>query len=294
MIALVPEAVSPRFARWQWPQGSFVSFLAAGFLVLLALIEITFLRFPSSRLSSGTGPKANVAIWFGADGAGLFYLGLGLVYAALYIWVSAQSRRLGSAWPVGAIWGLVSGAIWLAVGAITDWFPEIGALRPVSLLLVLGAPVVAGFLGAKAGHRLVAGALAGFWCGVVSAVLIAVTIVGLDNAFAATLMHTNWLHDPTCPQAVGPALAGCEIGDDLGFVAVELTFIPLVWASLGALGGAVGLAATDRTVSLKTREHVEASTSGAVASRHSAARAPIIFVCILLTLFLVELILKLV
>ena len=288
MIALVPEAVSPRFARWQWPQGSFVSFLAAGFLVLLALIEITFLRFPSSRLSSGTGPKANVAIWFGADGAGLFYLGLGLVYAALYIWVSAQSRRLGSAWPVGAIWGLVSGAIWLAVSAITDWFPEIGALRPVSLLIVLGAPVVAGLLGAKAGHRLVAGALAGFWCGVVSAVLLAATIV------AATLMHTNWLHDPTCPQAVGPALAGCEIGDDLGFVAVELTFIPLVWASLGALGCAVGLAATDRTVSLKPREHVEASTSGAVASRHSAARAPIIFVCILLTLFLVELILKLV
>jgi hypothetical protein len=162
------------------------------------------------------------------------------------------------------------------------------------LLLVLGAPVVAGLLGARAGHRLLAGALAGFWCGVVSAVLIAGTIVGLDNAFAATLMHTNWLHDPTCPQAAGPALAGCEIGDDLGFVAVELTFIPLVWASLGALGGAVGLAATDRAVSLKAREHMEASTSGAVASRHSAVKAPFIFVCILLTLFLVELILKLV
>jgi hypothetical protein len=39
---------------------------------------------------------------------------------------------------------------------------------------------------------------------------------------------------------------------------------------------------------------MEASTSGAVASRHSAVKAPFIFVCILLTLFLVELILKLV
>jgi len=268
--------------------------LAAGFLLLLALIEITFVRFPGSRLSSGTGPKANVAIWFGADGAGLFYLGLGLVYAALYLWVAAHSRPSGSAWPEGAMWGLVSGVIWLAATALTDWLPVLRAIRPLSLLLVLGAPVLAGFLGAKAGHRFLDCILAGFWCGVVSAVLIAGTIVGLDNAFATTLIHTSWMHDPTCPQAAGPALAGCEIGDDLGLVAVELTFIPLVWASLGAFGGAVGLAAADRAVELKTREYAEVSTNGAIVGRHSAVRAPIIFVCMLLSLFVVEMILKLV
>jgi len=196
-----------------------VSLLAAGFLFLLALIEITFVRFPSSRLSSGTGPKANVAIWLGADGAGLFYLGLGLVYAAMYLWVGAHSSRLESAWPVGAIWGFVSGAVWLVATAITDWLPVVGVIRPLSLLLVLGAPVFAGLVGAKAGYRFLDCTLAGFWCGVVSAVLIAGTIVGLDNAFATTLIHTSWMHDPTWPQA-GPALAGCEIGDYLGLVAV--------------------------------------------------------------------------
>jgi hypothetical protein len=286
--------VSPRVARRQTADLSFVGGLAAGFLVLLALIEITFLRFPSSRLSSGTGPKANVAIWFGGDGAGFFYLALGLAYAALYVWVGARASRLEGGWPVGAFWGLVSGGVLLVVGAITDWLPAFGGLRPLSLLLALGAPVVAGLLGARASHRLMDGVVAGFWCGVVSAVLLAGTIVGLDNAFATTLMHTSWMHDPTCPQAAGPALAGCEIGDDLGLVAVELTFVPLIWAILGAIGAAAGLAAADQVVTSKTGNQTAVSASGTVASRQSEARGPTIFVVVLLILFLAEMILKIV
>jgi hypothetical protein len=292
MIALVPQPVSHRFARWQSPQRWFVGFLVVGFVVLLSLIEITFLRFPSSRPSSGTGPIANPAIWFGPDGAGLFYLGLGLLYAALYIWVGGRGRQSKGAWPPGAVWGVVSGAVWLLVSAITNWLPVFSLLRPLSLLLVLGAPIVAGLRGVKLGDRLRDGALAGFWCGVVGAVLIAGIIVGLDNVFATTLMHTGWMHDPTCPYAAGPALAGCEIGDDLGLVAVELTFLPLIWAGLGAVGGAVRLA--DRGPSTKTREHAIVSAGGVVAGRDSALTGPIIFGCILLTLFVAEVILKLV
>jgi hypothetical protein len=270
-----------------------VSFVVAGFLVLLALIEITFLRFPSSRLSSGTGPKANVAIWFGADGAGLFYLGLGLVYAALYLGVAGRSGRSARALRVGVTYGLLSGAIWLVVTAITDWLPGIDVLRPVSLLFVLGAPVLAGVLGAKAGDGLRDGALAGFWCGVLGAVLIAVTIVGLDNAFAATLMHTRWLNDPTCPQSAGPALAGCEIGDDLGLVGIELALLPLLWAGLGETGGAIGLAAPNGPIA-RLREDAAVSTGDAAADQPSVLRAPSVFGCLLLTLFVAEMIFKLV
>ena len=107
-------------------------------------------------------------------------------------------------------------------------------------------------------------------------------------------MHTSWMHDPTCPQAAGAALAGCEIGDDLGLVAVELTFVPLMWAILGAIGAAVGLAAADRVVSSKTRDHTEVSGTGTVASRHYEALGPTIFVGLLLIFFLVEMILKIV
>lgn len=268
--------------------------LAAGFACLLALLELTFLRFPTSRLSSGTGPKANVAIWFGPDGAGYVYLGLGLVYAALYIWVGAHSQQSHGPWRIGATWGLVAGAIWLAVCLIRDVLPVLGPLRPLSLSLILGSPVVAATLGAKAGEPMRDGILAGFWCGVVTTVLIAVTTVALDNAFATTLMHSSWMHDSRCPQPAGPALAGCAIGDDLGLVAIELTLLPLMWACLGAIGGAFGLAIAAGAASPQTLEHAEIATGGTIASHQSQLRAPIIFVGLLLTLFLAETILKLV
>jgi hypothetical protein len=59
-----------------------LALLGGAFLVLLALVEYTFLRFPTSRLSTGTSPKANVPLWFGADGATILYLGLGYVKVA--------------------------------------------------------------------------------------------------------------------------------------------------------------------------------------------------------------------
>src|SRR5258706_12245090 len=96
---------------------SFLGLLAAGFGVLLALLEVTFLRFPAIRDSSGTGPKANVAMWFGSHGAGWFYLGFGLVSAGLYLWVVLTGG--GSANSRGRWWlgGLLSagGSPWSGV-----------------------------------------------------------------------------------------------------------------------------------------------------------------------------------
>ncbi len=274
--------------------GGLLGLLAGGFVVLLTLLEVTFLRFPSSRDSSGTGPKANVAIWFGSDGAGLFYLGLGLLYAGLYLWVASQTTRPAKSWPLGAVCGIASAAVFLVVSLVTNLLPALVWLRPFGLLIVLGAPLIAGMLSAKVGGRARDGALAGFWCGLVVAVLIAAISVGLDNLFATTLVHTSWSNDPTCPQPAGPALAGCEIGDDLGLVAVELTLLPIAWAGLGAIAGAVGVAGWVPAVSRKTLDRSEISTSSAGLDRSSTVRAPVIFCSIMLVLFLAEMILKLV
>ena len=283
-----------RLALARWNNRWFLGLLAAGFVVLLALLEVTFLRFPSSRDSSGTGPKANVAIWFGSDGAGLFYLGLGLVYAGLYLWVASQSARSANSRRAGAACALAAAAVWLVVSVITNLLPALVLLRPLALLVVLGAPLIAGMLSAKVGGLARDAALAGFWCGLVIAVLIAAIGVGVDNVFATTLVHTSWSNDPTCPQPAGPALAGCEIGDDLGLVAVELTFLPIVWAGLGAIAGAVGTAASVPAFPRKTPDRAEISTSSADPDRPSSVRAPIIFSGIMLVLFLAEMILKLV
>ena len=258
------------------------------------MLEITFLRFPNSRDSSGTGPKANVAIWFGSDGAGLFYLGLGLVYAGLYLWVASQSAWSPKSVRLGALCGLASAAVWLVVSVISNLLPLVVLLRPLGLLSVLGSPLIAGMLSAKAGGQARDGGLAGFWCGLVTAVLIAAITVGVDNVFATTLVHTSWANDPTCPKPAGPVLAGCEIGDDLGFVAVELTLLPVVWAGLGAIAGIVGIATPVPAVSRKAPDPAETSATSADLDRPSTVRAPIIFSGLMLLLFLAEMILKLV
>ncbi len=278
----------------RWYNRGFLGLLAAGFVVFLTLLEVTFLRFPNSRDSSGTGPKANVAIWFGSDGAGWFYLGLGLVYAGLYLWVASQSARSAKSWRLGAVCGIASAAVFLVVSLITNLVPALVFLRPFGLLVVLGTPLLVGVLSARVGGRARDGALAGFWCGIVVAALIAAITVGMDNLFANTLVHTSWANDPTCPQPAGPALAGCEIGDDLGLVAIELTLLPMLWAGLGAIAGAVGIAGSASAVSRKSADRAEISLNNADLDRPSAVRAPIIFSGMMLVLFLAELILKLV
>jgi hypothetical protein len=267
----------------------FLALLAGAFLVLLALVAYTFLRFPTSRLSTGTGPKANVPLWFGAEGATIFYLGLGALYAGLYLWVGAQAPRSARAWRLGAPLGLVAGGVILVASLLTSALPGLSGVQPVALpLLVLSA--LSGALAARATGRLGDGVLASFWCGVVAAVLLAVSMLVVDNAFAATLVQTSWAHDRTCPYPAGPVLAGCEIGDDLGFIAIELAVLPLLLAGLGMLGGAIGLA----TPPLPTRAPSPTALPAEAAGGLSAWRAPLIFAGALLVLFVAEIALHLV
>jgi hypothetical protein len=169
--------------------------------------------------------------------------------------------------------------MWLAVSVITSSWPTLSPLRPLALVLLLASPRVAGVVGARNGGRARDGALAGFWCGIVAAALIAVITIAVDNAFATTLIHTSWSDDPTCPQPPGVALAGCEIGDDLGLTAVELTLLPVVWFGLGAVSGSLSTAAATGSTDL---------------NRPSSLRGAITFSVIMLALFLAEMALKLV
>src|SRR5262249_18298351 len=150
-----------------------------------------------------------VPLWFGADGAGLFYLGLVAFYAGVYLWVGSQASRSVRTWRIGTLAGLGIGGIGLAVSLVTDWFPALDLLRPLSWLALLGLPLFVGALGARAGGRASDGALAGFWCGIAAALLLALSIMLVDNTFTTTFLHTSWAHDPTCPYPAGSALAGC-------------------------------------------------------------------------------------
>ena len=111
---------------------------------------------------------------------------------------------------------------------------------PFAALVIV--PLAAGALGTSETGRFGSGALAGFWCGVATALFIAVSTVAIDVVFVSHFMQTSWLTDPVCNIHCGNALAACEIGDDLGFAASTAVGLPLIMAGLGAVGGAIGLA----------------------------------------------------
>jgi hypothetical protein len=272
----------------------FLAPVAGAFLILLALVECTVLRFPTTFVSTGPGTKVNVPLWFGANSATIFYLGFGVFYAVLYLWVGSQARS-ASAWRMGAPLWFVTSAIVLAASLLMFGLPllfpqmsqiaqlEVGQIGELALLL---PPVLSGVLAVRATGQLRDGVLAGFWSGLVVAVLLAVFILVVDNAFAATFLHTSsWAHDPTCPYPAGPMLAGCEISDNLGFVAVELAAFPLLAAGVGGLGSAIGIATAPRAAR---------ATALPAEGGLYAWRAPLIFAGALLVLFVVaEIALKL-
>jgi hypothetical protein len=236
----------------------YLALLAGAFLALLVLAEYTFLRFPTILGSNGPGPKPTFVQWFGANSATIYSLGLVVFYALLYLGVAAQaprSARSGAGtWRMGAPLWLVTGGIVLAASfvmlGLPLLFPQMSPLAQLGYgemgeLALLLPPVLCGALATRATGRLRDGVLAGFWSGLLVAVLLAVAILVLDDAFAATFLHTTaWAHDPTtCPYPAGGAtLAGCEIGDNLGFVAIELAGFPLLAAGVGVIGSAIGRA----------------------------------------------------
>jgi hypothetical protein len=152
-------------------------------------------------------------------GALVFWLLLGALVCGLYIWVGiAGTRRRSGArtWPRYAALGLFVGLVGLVCGLLADSTGQAGLLDALGYLaLVLGCPL----LGAVAARRtglVGSGALAAFWCALVSALLFALSTLAFDILCAQALSHGAWAHDPTCAMYGGDALTGCEISDDLG------------------------------------------------------------------------------
>jgi hypothetical protein len=240
-------AAPNRPASLAGPRPALIAGLGLSFVVLLALIWYTFLRYPASVAASGNGPKASLPIWLGDAGATIAYLALGALLALLYLGVAAVGARASSPtserpWRTGVSLALLGGAIWLLLDVATKLIPALEFLSLPSALLVPGLPALAGALVARRTGQLALGALAGFWCGVTIAPLLGVLALAQDHVFATTLLHTSWAHDRLCAPLAGDALAACEMSDDLGFVATTLVLMPFVGWLFGLVGGAFGLA----------------------------------------------------
>jgi hypothetical protein len=221
--------------------------ISLGFVVLLALIWYTFLRYPASIAGSGTGLRASLPILLGDSSARIAYLALGAGIALLYIGVAALGARANQStgerpWRAGALFALIGGGVWLTLSVATKFFPLLEPVSAPSVLLILILPALAGLREARRAGDLATGALAGFWCGVTQAVILGILVIALDHLFVGVLLRTSWAHDHLCAAHTGDALAACEMSDDLGFVATTLVLMPLLGWLFGVVGGAFGLA----------------------------------------------------
>jgi hypothetical protein len=204
---------------------------------------------------------------------------LGGLISCLYIYVSIQGTPVRGVWRRGVVLGAGLGITWLVIG-VCSILIETSALGLVLDAGLLIMPVLAGALGARQTGRFGSGSLAGFWCGIAAAALIALSIVVIDIAFAPHLLQTNWAHDSHCDLHRGDALAACEISDDLGYAASILVILPVIMAGLGMIGGAIGTMTERRRVA-KESPVVDNS------------RAPFIFSLLMVVLFATELLLNL-
>jgi hypothetical protein len=257
----------------------FIGACVVGFVAFLGLLAYVFMRYPDSRLSTSTGPKSNIPLWFGADGAGIADILFGLLIACLYVYVSIQGTSGRGVWRQGVLLGALLGLAWLVIGVLDAFIsaPGAGLLLDGALLIV---PAAAGILGASQARRFGGGPLAGFWCGVAAALLIALSIVVIDVVFASHFLQTSWPQDRHCNLHTGDALAACEISDDLGFAGTILIALPVVMAGLGAIGGAIGLA------NVRGKQVYAPGES-------KDSRAPLIFSLIMIVLFVATLLFNL-
>lgn len=253
-----------------------------GYVLFLALLVYIFAQYPDSRLSTSTGPKANIPAWFGAGGAEVAYLALGLLIAGLYVSVCVLGTSTAGVWSRGALLGGALGVGWLVFGVAAALIP-MGILGAVPYGALIIVPLAAGAWGTSETGRFGSGALAGFWCGVAAAVFIAVSTVAIDVVFVSHFLQTSWLTDPVCNIHRGNALAACEIGDDLGFAATITVGLPLIMAGLGAVGGAIGLA-------LQPQQGKNVQPRAASAAR---SRVPLIFSLAMALVLVAELVFNL-
>jgi hypothetical protein len=224
-----------------------VTALSAIFFLLLAYTM--FVGFPTVTQTGG----AHMQGWLGPDAARWGYLAVGLLVAGAYGMVAiggnldggqASSRSVLAGAAVGVVSGLAAVGV---LAAVTLTARDPGGLAPgpvADMLLMVVAPAAAGAAAGWLTGRGTAGIMAGFWCGVVLALLASTSLLLRDLAFAGTLVHTAWIGDhfadPLCNGVRGIVLADCEIGDDFGFAAFLLLVGPLMGCLAGGLGSLVG------------------------------------------------------
>jgi len=264
-----------------------VTALSASFFSLLAYTM--FVAFPTV---THTG-DAHLQQWLGPDMARWGYLAIGLLVAGAYGMVAiggnldggqASSRSVLAGAAVGVVSGLVAVGV---LAAVTLTARDPGGLAPGSIadmLLMVVAPAAAGAAAGWLTGRGSQGLLAGFWCGVVLALLASTSLLLRDVVFAGTLDHTAWVGDrfgdALCNGVQGTVLADCEVGDDFGFAAFILLVGPLLGGLVGGLGSLV--ASRGREPVRQTARRWSRSTIALVA-----------FSGVMLALFVVELLTQL-
>lgn len=272
------------------PRRPFIIGLALAVIALLGLVVIAFARYPGLSSAHGTGPAPIFPTWFGATGAIIAYIVVGIYLLLLYLGLgilatpSAPSaaqpapQAVRQPWQIGGLLGLIVSVVVFLVGIPVDVFSHFGAFAALALLVWAVTLIVAGVFGSLATGTIMGGVLAGVWCGIVIALCSSVLGVAQDLSLASLLAHGAWAQDATCPYGATQALATCETSDDLGWFASLLTILPVLGALLGSLGGLGGKA---------TR--AGASSAPVVISRTSVL-IPIAFLILQALLFIGELI----
>lgn len=215
-------------------------------LFVLLLADIFYFQFP---LVVRTG-DANLQKWIGPDAVRIAGILLGLLFGACYLVAAiagTRERETERAWKLGAGAGGSAGGIVLLLYLVTG----LNTISPGEFLIpvfalygfALAGSLVVGVIAGESEGSISAGTIAGFWFGVMLALVAVLSILARDALFAQHLASTVWLSDHysdlTCQGAKGAILMGCEVGDDVGFTANILLMLPLLGLLLGTGGGAL-------------------------------------------------------
>jgi hypothetical protein len=251
-------------------------------IMVFLLADIFYVQFP---LVIRTG-DANLQRWIGPDAVRITGILLGLLFGASYLAtaiVGTRGYEHVRAWKMGAAVGGFAGVIVFLMYLITGLIPISSSelLVPELALygfMFAGSLIIGIFAGAIEG-RIIAATVAGFWFGVILALVAGLGILVRDALFAHHLASTVWLSDHfgdlTCQRAKGSILIGCEVGDDIGFAANTLLMLPLLGMLLGTIGGSI--------------RHLLLSKKVVPAGRWNASIvAPIVCMGFLFSIFIIE------